>query len=70
MVEIDILLIVILAVLCVLASRVGKANELLKELLATFRQKYYPEKRDIGEEPLPPPLTLDEDDKKRAALRR
>jgi hypothetical protein len=55
MIEIVILLVVVVAVLCVIASRLGKANEFLKELFANSRRKPY-----VEEEPLPPPLTLDE----------
>ena len=57
MIEIAILLVAVVAVLCVIASRLGKANEYLKELLANSRRKPY---QEIEEEPLPPPLRLDE----------
>jgi hypothetical protein len=59
-IEIVILLVVVVAVLCVIASRLGKANELLKELLANSRRKPYQPQQEIEEEPLPAPLTLDE----------
>jgi hypothetical protein len=70
MLEIEILLVVIVALLCVIASRLGKANELLKELLPTSHPQYYQRTRETDEEPLPPPLRLDEEDKKAGALRR
>jgi hypothetical protein len=60
MIEIVILLVVVVAVLCVIASRLGKANEFLKEILANSRRKPYQPQQEIEEEPLPPPLTLDE----------
>jgi hypothetical protein len=59
MVELEILAVIAIAVLCVIASRLGKANEILKELLASSRRKQNSPKREIGEEPLPPPLRLD-----------
>ena len=60
MIEIAILLVAVVAVLCVIASRLGKTNEYLKELLANSRRKPYQPQQEIEEEPLPPPLTLDE----------
>jgi hypothetical protein len=59
MIEIELLLVVIVAALCVIAYRLGKANEFLKDLLASSRRKSEP-RREIEEEPLPPPLTLDD----------
>lgn len=61
MVEVVILLVIILVVLCVIADRVTRGNRLLKELLAknTTRQG-----TPFEEEPLPPPLTLDDDDRR------
>jgi len=58
MVEVDILLIAIFVALCFIASRLGKTNEILNELLASSRRKTG---RIVDTEgPLPPPLTLDE----------
>jgi hypothetical protein len=59
MIEIVILLVVVVAVLSVIASRLGKANEFLKELLANSRRKPYQPQQEIEEEPLPLPLRLD-----------
>jgi hypothetical protein len=62
MVEVAILLIAIFVALCVIAIRLGKANQILNELLVSSRH-YKAERRVDTEEPLPPPLTLDEDER-------
>jgi hypothetical protein len=62
MAEIGILLIAIFVALCFIARQLGKTNEILKELLASSRQRKYREL--TREEPLPPPLSLTEEDRR------